>query len=410
MAGRPRLSPGEMWLAKLSTAPVEVQPCHGNQDDMYCVVLANPWYPDRGLGIPHNNHARSYSTAQAMADRLRQSLNITDAFEAIDEITYYHLATDLELRRKLIATGSNDDLAHRPHVHTMHAATASASSTDWPEDAYRDEKVIHCCGASLSDDADIVPPMCDAPASSSSPSASSTSSHHARASPPGTCGAQEQMLGDRRTKERSHVAHDTMENECPICMDAISTNAAVRCLSEPCHYFHNECLGRWISECPNGVPSCPMCRQGIEIDAQVLAEYLRDANVTAADRSRLQYLLDNRLDHWVVLRSAAQDVRLMVDVPLNMCIGAMNGFNNLTEQQNSRLDEGLGVMRAVMRLASEQFEDDGQEYRTHPCLPHTYAVKFLRHSRRGLLEWTRSRLRQTEFEIEYARRSDDDRV
>jgi len=92
--------------------------------------------------------------------------------------------------------------------------------------------------------------------------------------------------------DAAQAAEDTaqLENvpeyhECPICCESINPDMAVmRCRSTPIgHYFHAECMERWITvsrtNSPHSSPSCPMCRNDIEIHQHRLHDLL-DSSVT----------------------------------------------------------------------------------------------------------------------------------
>jgi len=211
------------------------------------------------------------------------------------------------------------------------------------------------------------------------------------------------------------------EHECPICMEPVMQSGAVRCNSDPCHYFHNACLGNWISVMSNRtIPTCPMCRQDISIDAQALQEYMNDprssTELTDEDRQRLRYLLDQRIGRMETFRAATRDLKLIMNVPINICYGVVYGFDSLTQEQNRTTDDGIRMMRSFMRVAYRLLEDDAQTYPTSPWRPHSYIISWFRRHRKSLLDWTFTRIQETEEElsdareldIEYAQRITDD--
>lgn len=49
---------------------------------------------------------------------------------------------------------------------------------------------------------------------------------------------------------------------CPICLCNFNNNSQL--VKLPCkHYFHMQCVRRWMEVCPSQVFSCPLCRQPI---------------------------------------------------------------------------------------------------------------------------------------------------
>ena len=69
--------------------------------------------------------------------------------------------------------------------------------------------------------------------------------------------------------------------ECPICYEKIEENeASMRCngISDTKHYFHEQCLSKWIQSCNSQSvkPTCPICRGDIEIHRPRLEEYLNN--------------------------------------------------------------------------------------------------------------------------------------
>merc|ERR1719410_3357054 len=92
--------------------------------------------------------------------------------------------------------------------------------------------------------------------------------------------------------------HDA--GDCPICYEAIlARDSAMRCAGDAGvhHYFHKDCLGRWIQSCRANCSgaTCPVCRGRVQVNISSLAAFLESPQADAlpeADRGFLQQLFD----------------------------------------------------------------------------------------------------------------------
>lgn len=350
------LESGEIILNRSMARAIEVVPADRN----YIVVLRSPSNPSRGVALP-DNVPMDFDIARLLAERARLSLDISDEADCIDENMYACFIEDPTLRRDVAILGNS----LREIQNIGKKCSGVSSSTMCP-----DETVVDFAESSL---------------------------------PIGT-------QSDEESDSFCTASQNLQDQECPICMDSIRNENSVKCVSQPPHYFHDACLGRWINQFRRGNPSCPMCRQEIEVDTQLLSEYLNNplsqVELTDEDRRRLQYLVNSRLSRWTVIKTALGHLRSMADVPLYMELGTRRGFNNLTMDENERINEGLILMRSFLRVAYDLFQDGGRTYPTSPTRPHSYAVKWFRVGCRRLLDWTFLRLQITEEEIERARDMD----
>jgi len=120
--------------------------------------------------------------------------------------------------------------------------------------------------------------------------------------------------------------------DCPICYEAIlARDAAMRCAGDAGvhHYFHKECLGRWIQSCRANCSgaTCPVCRGTVQVNISSLAAFLESPQADAlpeADRGFLQQLFDRA--RATVGMSCGNDVWADPFTPEELSNVAMLGF------------------------------------------------------------------------------------
>jgi hypothetical protein len=65
---------------------------------------------------------------------------------------------------------------------------------------------------------------------------------------------------DCRKITARYRTHDTLTDDCSICLVSMAGNRRRRCLRLPCsHTFHSLCTEKWLRQSL----SCPLCRQEI---------------------------------------------------------------------------------------------------------------------------------------------------
>jgi hypothetical protein len=53
-----------------------------------------------------------------------------------------------------------------------------------------------------------------------------------------------------------------VEDVCSVCQDPITMRQSTT--RTPCdHWFHHNCIARWISSSVRDTPTCPLCRQSL---------------------------------------------------------------------------------------------------------------------------------------------------
>ncbi|XP_044463263.1 brassinosteroid-responsive RING protein 1-like [Mangifera indica] len=77
---------------------------------------------------------------------------------------------------------------------------------------------------------------------------------------------------------------------CAVCLSHIDENDLVRELRNCCHYFHKDCIDKWVDY--NGQKTCPLCRAPLLTHSQIRQE---PKNETSWAVERFVYLFGDDL-------------------------------------------------------------------------------------------------------------------
>lgn len=174
---------------------------------------------------------------------------------------------------------------------------------------------------------------------------------------------------------------DESGHTCPICIDDINpAQAVMRCQSSPCHYFHRHCLGSWIRQFQSsGNPTCPMCRQGLDIHGGRLNDFLSgsaSANLSDEQRTFLQRLMDKvpATDEWAELITL-ENAQYVGGIMMSFGYGFFRGYNHVIGGDlrlfpvpyHVQVSEGagyiIGVISRIMKDHKNRSEDERRRRR-----------------------------------------------